>query len=510
MFNKSNKIQKQETIEITAHDKKLAFSVFHNTIVALEEYVEKIGHPGFKKQVFDKSINSPDRSPEDLAEDFLIQLYCLKAMVNKKPSFLRDEIKEKFYKWIDATGINASNCSDKLKNYLFEINEILEGGGERFVKQTENKLDNSKSTPKDALNVFSAFQNPINKNREQREVLKGKTHKDVKIENKFDDADGEKGKNTLGQILQEVAPKQDGFNFYSQSTSSSGGISPSLSDDSDEVVKKVKKSPQNWRLDEISTNLGDYYGRGKLEEWVLIDNRFARLDANAYDEYGKLDFNNNPLYRWEIFNAHQRFEIKKSLNISGDYSTGDEIKWVVKEVKDNPSIWKIKTIQEQTYLVHASAQENDSEVGTLIHNKQLFSEAEWTEITLRVVNFDTANRIKQGGFTLWKINFGRDNPDYWEHWYIDNSIDPRNGVRFDSRTMYKVKDLNEAEQKEIGYKSEERLQMATVFASENQRDNNFGTGGILVIVGVIGMLAFAGVLLVRKKLNSRSKVNKSL
>lgn len=98
MFNEKNKIQKQETIKITAHDKKLTFSVFHNTIEALEEYVEKIGYPGFKKQIFDKSINSLDRSPEDLAEDFLIQLYCLKAMVNKKPSFLRDEVKEKFYK----------------------------------------------------------------------------------------------------------------------------------------------------------------------------------------------------------------------------------------------------------------------------------------------------------------------------------------------------------------------------------------------------------------------------
>jgi hypothetical protein len=92
------KFQVQEQVELTAHQKKLAFSVFYNTVEALEEYIEKIDYPGFKKQVFDKSVNSPNRSPEDLADDFLSQLHCFKAMVNKKPEFLRDEIKKSFYK----------------------------------------------------------------------------------------------------------------------------------------------------------------------------------------------------------------------------------------------------------------------------------------------------------------------------------------------------------------------------------------------------------------------------
>lgn len=80
-------------------DNKL-FNVFHNTIEALEEYIEKIDYPGFKKQIFDKSINSPNRSPEDLAADFLCQLYILKAMIKttrKKPEYSHEEVQKIFY-----------------------------------------------------------------------------------------------------------------------------------------------------------------------------------------------------------------------------------------------------------------------------------------------------------------------------------------------------------------------------------------------------------------------------
>lgn len=105
----------------------------------------------------------------------------------------------------------------------------------------ENKLDNSKSTPADALKVFSAFQNPINKNREQGELLKGKTHKDVKIESKFDDANDEKGKGVFGKIHQEIAHKKDSFSFYS------GGeiLNSSHPTNLVEVVQDVKNKPRN-------------------------------------------------------------------------------------------------------------------------------------------------------------------------------------------------------------------------------------------------------------------------
>jgi len=72
--------------------------------------------------------------------------------------------------------------------------------------------------------------------------------------------------------------------------------------------------------------------------------------------------------------------------------------------------------------------------------------------------------------------------------------------------MYKVKDLNEAEKKEVGYKSEVELKETIASISKNQKDNErIGTGGILAIVGVVSALAIVGVVVVRKKLNKKVK-----
>jgi uncharacterized protein YfaT (DUF1175 family) len=101
MFKNSNKYGKQQTqtqIQLTAHQKKLVFKNFYNTIESLEEYIEKIRYPSFKKQIFAKSINDANRSPDELADDFLTFLFLFKAMINKKPEFLRKEVQEEYYK----------------------------------------------------------------------------------------------------------------------------------------------------------------------------------------------------------------------------------------------------------------------------------------------------------------------------------------------------------------------------------------------------------------------------
>src|SRR5687768_8336053 len=132
----------QDTIQLTNHQLKLAFNTLYNTLEALEEYVDKIeklgNRPSSKKQLFSKSINSPNRTSDELAGDFLSQLYCLKAIVNKKPEGFREKVKEEYYRWVNAAEISVDNCPDeRLKHFLYEINEILEGRGEKFVEQTE-------------------------------------------------------------------------------------------------------------------------------------------------------------------------------------------------------------------------------------------------------------------------------------------------------------------------------------------------------------------------------------
>ena len=69
--------------------------------------------------------------------------------------------------------------------------------------------------------------------------------------------------------------------------------------------------------------------------------------------------------------------------------------------------------------------------------------------------------------------------------------------------MIKVKDLNEAEQKEIGYKSEVGLQTNSSSITPKNNDN-IGKGGIIVIIGISALL-ISGVVVVKKRLNKKVK-----
>jgi len=98
---KNTQRQIQETVQITAHQKKLVYRNFYNTIESLEEYIEKTGfYPDFKnkKQIFTESVNSSDRTSDELADDFLTFLFLFKSIINNKPEYLRKEVQEEYYK----------------------------------------------------------------------------------------------------------------------------------------------------------------------------------------------------------------------------------------------------------------------------------------------------------------------------------------------------------------------------------------------------------------------------
>src|SRR5580698_9555123 len=90
-------------------------------------------------------------------------------------------------------GINPDDCSDKkLKHFLVEISNVLEGKGEKIVNQTKEYLDNKKkansSNPKDMENVikvFSSIQLPLDKKREEAKLYENKNYFEVENENKF-------------------------------------------------------------------------------------------------------------------------------------------------------------------------------------------------------------------------------------------------------------------------------------------------------------------------------------
>lgn len=301
----NNKRQTQETIQITAHQKKLVFNTFHNTIESLEEYIEKAGfYPDFKnkKQIFVKSINDANRSSAELADDFLAQLFCLKGMVNNKPEFLRKEVQESFHKWINAVGIDINNCPKELKHFVFEINEVLEGRGEKIVRQTRELInDGRENDPKDMLKIFSALQEPLNKNREQGNLLAGKTHKDIKIESRFSGS-GEMGKEALDRISRGTVSEHDDYHFFSQQNRQ-------LERTNSQIIQDVKDNPQNWRIDEVITEY-DNYGRAIKKALALIHSS-AQI---GYD--GSVLGDSQSVYLANRFNQAEIAEVNQILNIS--------------------------------------------------------------------------------------------------------------------------------------------------------------------------------------------------
>ena len=69
--------------------------------------------------------------------------------------------------------------------------------------------------------------------------------------------------------------------------------------------------------------------------------------------------------------------------------------------------------------------------------------------------------------------------------------------------MIKIKNLNKAEQKAIGYKSEQDLQ--SISTIQKNDDKNIGKGGIFAIITVVSALLIGGVVVVKKRLSKKVK-----
>jgi len=190
-----------------------------------EKYIEITGYyPDWenRKQISNNIITRKDiiGNPEKAEKGFSTTLFGLKQALDEKPSFLRDELKEEVYQWISATGIDDNNCHhEKIKHLLYGFHEVLEGNGEKIVKEMLNReetLDLNAPDYAERLNkFFAAVQVPMANEREQENLLKGKTHKDIEIARKFS-GDREKGEQAFGRIAGTVSSSHDQFHFFKQ------------------------------------------------------------------------------------------------------------------------------------------------------------------------------------------------------------------------------------------------------------------------------------------------------
>lgn len=436
---KKQQIQKQE--QLTAYNRKTTHDIFFMTMEWLEKYIEITGYyPDWenRKQIHNNNIKRLDiiGNPKKTEQDFLTQLFLFWGTLKRNLPF-SDELKTEFHQWLNATKIDNNNCPKRLKHLLYGFNEVLEGRGEKLQDDIENMEEELNSDSPEYMEqlgkVFVHVQAPMRDEAEVEKSLRDKTHKDIEIEKKFS-GDSELGEKAFGKLTDSVS--NDDFCFFPQKSSSFGGDG-NLSD-------------VNLRLDKITTEI-DNFGRAKKQEVVVY-----RRDVRLKDfKEGKLNFDNNPIYKWNSFKVLQKFEMKNTLSenriyLDKAYLTDDEVSFVIKEFADNPSVWKIDKIRGNDYLIHTSAQIRDNEIGTLVHSKKEFSEAEWAEVK------EVLELNKQYGIVSRKLK-GEVSPEYgetreglaiWEKELekrlLINSI-RKNADKWEIRKEIVVLDFNEGE-----------------------------------------------------------------
>jgi hypothetical protein len=312
------KQQAQQQKQITAYEKKVTYDIFLLSIEWLEKYIEiayKKEFPDWenRKQIRDINITRTDiyGNPKEAEDAFSTQLLFLESNLKRRPVFMREALQEEFYKWIDASGINTNNCPERLKNFLFGINEILQGKGEKIRRDVDNEQPSVDSSSPEYMeqmkNTFAGFHSAAKKQAGIEESLEGKTHKDIEIESRFSSDNVERGKQIFQQIAGVISSSHDtGFHFFPQKGQQSNNPQKRTSS---EIIQDIRQNPQNWRIDEIIIDLGE-----NRQENVLI-HQSARLD-DYNQQTGRLNFDGNAIYQASRFSAEEQTQINQALNIS--------------------------------------------------------------------------------------------------------------------------------------------------------------------------------------------------
>jgi len=206
-----------EQKQLSAYKKQTVHELFRISLEWLEKYIE-VAYPNYKtrKQIHDNNIKRQDANdPSKIENMFAGSLFGFKSILEAtgKPQFLCDEVKQEYYKCLDAKGVDVNNCPPRLGHFLFEINEILEGRGEKFERDAANRkndIDSNSVEYQKAVNeVFTYIQSPLEDARNEHERLKGKSHKDIEFKNNF----GSSGKRAE-QVFRQMAGKHDYKDFY--------------------------------------------------------------------------------------------------------------------------------------------------------------------------------------------------------------------------------------------------------------------------------------------------------
>lgn len=213
--------QVQQQKQITAYQKQVTYDLLLLSLEWLEKYIEVVYKNEFpswekRKQIHDNNIKRTDidGNPEMAKDTLSTQLLLLESNLKRRPDFIREEMKGEYYKWISAVRIDASNCPEGLKQFLFGIHEILEGRGEKIRKDVENEKPMIDASSMGQMTELFAYSHvAAEKELKTEKSLEGKTYKDIEIESKFGNGNAEQGRQAFARIAESVSGYQN-FHFF--------------------------------------------------------------------------------------------------------------------------------------------------------------------------------------------------------------------------------------------------------------------------------------------------------
>lgn len=469
--------QSQDLIQrkayMTAYEKKAVHDIFVSTIEWFEKYIEIVHKNKFpnwenRKQVRDNFVvtrkdiyEDPKRAEEGLAG----QLHLFSSVLEDDTSAeFEKEMKQEFYKWISAVGIDINNCPERLKHFMFGLNEIFEGNYEKIRHDIANrKREIEVDDPKYMdymMKVFSHTQVSMYKEEKVKKSMEGKDPNEVKFGN-FSGGNKEQGQKTFEKIAKNVAGSHENFYFGEQKDQQ---VSSNLNNS---LIEKVRQNPNDWSIKEIITFKGYFNGRGEIKKLALV-----HKDANlrSYDWRDNLRIDPQLIYFAE---EHQGewFQIEQFL---GEFQRNWQER--INDIKQNISQWNLGSVvtvyevcgedwyekKKDMMLIRQDAQGGYDNNGNLVVDPEKmfywekFSSAEQTEIQQAWTDYQATHQL--------------------------NSPSQQNQFYKQSISFLKSKGVD-----------------------NSKKNNNIGTGGILAMVAGVSVLAISGAVVIKKKLNKKNR-----
>lgn len=436
----------QGTITLSAYETKAAYEFLYGALEWLELYIEKANYyPNWQqKKQLPKTITRPDipyLDAKETKEHFLTSLSGLKAISIGKPSFLLEKLQTEFFSWLDGSGIGVNSCPAELTQSLVDFHSILIGKAGEFTRRRRKEVDE---------NIAKMTSEEKQKNFHEivaayQEPLENEDKVFETMKGKtYKDVNNESKFDGNADQGKEIFKQIEGR----QSASSSGGGTPRNQEIRWDLIIEIDQNKNDWEVRK-ETITYDRYGREKKDDVLIL--KTTKLDSRDYNQAtGELINQPGKVYRQDYFSEKEWVEITAIFGVST--STNQPIN---KELVD-----KIDRHRNEFSL------------------ERLF------------------------------VSNGRGGYDE-EDWLIHNSAkrksDKDGCLVFDSDKMVKIKELSEAEQKAIGYKSEQNLQDSSVSTSKKDNNKGIGKGGVIAIIAVMSALLIGSVVVVKKRLGKKVK-----